>query len=157
MPLLRKARLLPSSTCPLPPGCHGHSPFRRPWELDEPGERPVSPATNLCRTKAVASGLRVMSIVTARPAEGEVLLDRLAEEGVAVAHECGGKLACSSCQIIVREGAERLSAASEDELDMLERAAVEDPNARLACQAVSKGGEILVEVPDPAIPARALG
>ncbi|HLS86525.1 MAG TPA: 2Fe-2S iron-sulfur cluster-binding protein, partial [Burkholderiales bacterium] len=98
-----------------------------------------------------------MSIVTARPAEGEVLLDRLLEEGVAVAHECGGKLACSSCQIIVREGAERLSAASEDELDMLERAAVEDPNARLACQAVSKGGEILVEVPDPAIPARALG
>ena len=98
-----------------------------------------------------------MDTVTLALDAGEVLLDRLLEEGVAVVHECGGKLACSTCQVVVREGMEHLSAISEDELDMLERAAAAAPGKRLACQAVSAGGEVVVSLPENALPARGGG
>jgi iron-sulfur cluster assembly protein len=95
-----------------------------------------------------------MDTVTLALSAGEVLLDRLLEEGVAVTHECGGKLACSTCQVVVREGTEHLNAMSEDELDMLDRASAEAPGTRLACQVVSDGGEIVVSLPKSALPAR---
>ena len=38
-----------------------------------------------------------MDTVTVTLADKEVLLDRLLEDGVAIAHDCGGMLACSSC------------------------------------------------------------
>ena len=60
--------------------------------------------------------------LTVTLSEGEVLLHSLLESGAALAHDCGGKLACATCRVMVREGAERSSAASEDELDMLDRA-----------------------------------
>jgi iron-sulfur cluster assembly protein len=95
--------------------------------------------------------------VVLNPAEGEVLLNALLRDGVGVAHECGGKLACSTCLVIVHEGMEHLSQMSEDELDMLDRAPPHAPGARLACQAVSSGGEVLVETLDTAVPARVAG
>ncbi|HEX6266530.1 MAG TPA: 2Fe-2S iron-sulfur cluster-binding protein, partial [Burkholderiales bacterium] len=87
----------------------------------------------------------------------DTLLDRLLQDGVAVAHDCGGKLACTSCLVVVREGMEHLSAISEDELDMLERAAADQPGARLACQAVPDGGEVIVELAQSTVPARVAG
>jgi iron-sulfur cluster assembly protein len=98
-----------------------------------------------------------MDTVTVSLEAGEVLLDRLLQEGVAVAHECGGKLACSTCQVLVREGMAHLSAMSEDELDMLDRASADAPGARLACQAVSDGGEVVLTLPESTLPARAAG
>ena len=98
-----------------------------------------------------------MDTITVSLAPGEVLLDRLLEEGVAVAHECGGRLACSTCQVLVHEGMERLNAISEDELDLLDRAAVDVPGARLACQAVSDGGEVVIELSGKVVPARIAG
>jgi iron-sulfur cluster assembly protein len=77
---------------------------------------------------------------------GERLLDRALDEGIALEHECGGKLACASCRVVVREGGEQLEPAGEDELDMLERAGASAPAARLACQ-VRGPGEIVVEIP----------
>jgi iron-sulfur cluster assembly protein len=98
-----------------------------------------------------------MDTVTVTLGAGEVLLDRLLQEGVAVAHECGGKLACSTCQVVVRAGMEHLSPMSPDELDMLERSAVAGPGARLACQAVSSGGEVLLELCEQAVAPRVAG
>ena len=98
-----------------------------------------------------------MDILTVNPAKGERLLERLLEAGVAVAHDCGGKLACSSCLVLVREGMAHLSEASEDELDMLERAGVDAPGARLACQAMAEGGELRLELPQSTVPARVAG
>jgi iron-sulfur cluster assembly protein len=80
-------------------------------------------------------------------AEGDVLLDRLLQHGVALAHECGGTLACATCCVIVREGLEHLSPASEDEIDMLVRVSASAPGSRLACQAVGEGGDVLIEIP----------
>jgi iron-sulfur cluster assembly protein len=85
----------------------------------------------------------------------ETLLDRLLKDGIDIAHDCGGKLACSSCSVVVREGLERLNAASEDELDMLDRAGAAAPGARLACQ-VSGLGELAVEIPRSDAPAHAV-
>lgn len=74
----------------------------------------------------------------------EVLLQALLREGHDVAHDCDGALACASCAVIVREGAERLSPASEDELDILEKASLSEPGTRLACQAAGEGDFVVV-------------
>jgi iron-sulfur cluster assembly protein len=87
--------------------------------------------------------------------EGEILLDRLLKDGVDIAHDCGGTLACSSCRVVVRQGFERLDPASEDELDMLDRTVAAAPGARLACQ-VSGVGELVLEIPRYEAPARAV-
>jgi len=80
-------------------------------------------------------------------AEGKPLLDGLLEHGVELAHECGGALACATCCVVVRHGAESLSPASEDEQDMLERANVRAPGARLSCQAVVGRSDLVIEIP----------
>ena len=81
-------------------------------------------------------------------AEGKPLLEALLEHGVEVAHECGGTLACATCCVVVRHGLESLSPASEDEADMLERANIRAPGARLSCQAVVGRGDLAIEIPD---------
>lgn len=86
--------------------------------------------------------------------EGEVLLGRLLQDGVDIAHDCGGVLACSSCRVVVREGLERLDAASEDEIDMLDRAGVAEPGARLACQVEGSAAELVIQIPRNEAPAR---
>lgn len=61
-------------------------------------------------------------------------------------------MACTSCQVIVRDGLDRLTARSEDEIDILDRVATPE-GARLACQAVSTGGDFTIELPVDEIPA----
>jgi len=75
---------------------------------------------------------------------GEVLLDALLREGHDVAHDCDGALACASCAVIVREGAERLQPPSEDEQDIVNKASLSELNTRLACQAVGEGDLVVV-------------
>jgi iron-sulfur cluster assembly protein len=79
--------------------------------------------------------------------EGESLLEGLLRHGISVAHECGGTLACATCCVIVREGLETLSPASEDEQDMLDRAGASGPCARLSCQAIAGASDLVVEIP----------
>ena len=86
-----------------------------------------------------------MEKVTLSLERGEILLDRLLQDGIGIAHDCGGKLACTSCQVVIREGMEGLDAASEDELDLLGQSGTAASGARLACQ-VSGIGELLIEI-----------
>lgn len=65
--------------------------------------------------------------------EGETLLERLLGEGIDVGHDCGGKLACSTCRVTLAEG--EVAAPGEDELDILDRAGA-GPSDRLACQVI---------------------
>jgi iron-sulfur cluster assembly protein len=74
---------------------------------------------------------------------GESLLEGALKAGVSLAHDCGGKLACSTCCVEVREGGQSLSAPGDDELDMLERAGVAQDGARLACQATGPGAVVI--------------
>lgn len=89
--------------------------------------------------------------------KGERLLDRILDAGIEIEHECGGALACASCCVIVREGAHTLSPASDDELDMLERAGAAQTGARLACQALAGGGDLVVELAAKRIASRPAG
>ena len=93
------------------------------------------------------------TLTTLGLAEGEILLERLLQDGVALAHDCGGTLACASCRIIVREGLDTLGPPSEDEQDMLERASCLEPGSRLACQAIGSGGDLVIEIPQGPLPA----
>ena len=88
-----------------------------------------------------------------RLAKGERLLDRMLGAGIALEHDCGGALACASCLVVVREGAQALGPASADELDLLDRADATMPGARLACQAIATGGEVDVEMAPRRLPA----
>jgi iron-sulfur cluster assembly protein len=63
--------------------------------------------------------------------EGETLLERLLAEGADIGHDCGGKRACTTCRVSVLEG--ELPEASEDELDLLDRAGA-GASDRLSCQ-----------------------
>lgn len=87
--------------------------------------------------------------------QGARLLDVLLAGGVDVDHECGGKLACATCRIVARPGEEALEPASDDELDMLDAAGVSAPGARLACQAIARGGDLAIEIPSSEAPPAA--
>jgi iron-sulfur cluster assembly protein len=84
-------------------------------------------------------------------AGNETLLEAALRQDVDLAHDCGGTLACVSCQVVVRQGADRLRPPSEDEIDLLDRAGISEPGARLACQAVGTG-EMALEIPTVAAP-----
>jgi iron-sulfur cluster assembly protein len=82
--------------------------------------------------------------------EGETLLERLLEDGADIGHDCGGKLACSSCRVTLVEG--EAGEASEDELDLLDRAGGDLKSDRLACQ-VHGPAALRVEVPAAQVPS----
>lgn len=60
---------------------------------------------------------------------------------------CGGVCACSTCHVYVKQGANLLSDAEEDEEDILDKAFDVRPNSRLGCQAkVLREGVVEVEI-----------
>lgn len=75
-------------------------------------------------------------------------LDVAENFGVLLDHACGGSCACTTCHLWIKEGAEGLSEAEDDELDKLDMAADQQLNSRLGCQAViARPGVYVVEIP----------
>ena len=87
--------------------------------------------------------------MVAEGAPEAVLSDDVARNlGVALEHACGGNCACTTCHVIIREGARNLSEMEDDEADRLDMAADLQLNSRLGCQATITGpGEVVVEIP----------
>jgi ferredoxin, 2Fe-2S len=75
------------------------------------------------------------------------LLDIALANGIELEHNCGGSCACTTCHVIVREGAENLSEMAEDEEDRLDTADGLTLHSRLGCQAVVRG-DVVVEIPE---------
>lgn len=76
------------------------------------------------------------------------ILDIAMAHGVELDHACGGVCACSTCHVIVREGAESCNEASDDEEDQLEEAYGLTSRSRLGCQCVPDGTrDVVVEIP----------
>jgi 2Fe-2S ferredoxin len=76
------------------------------------------------------------------------ILDILLAHGVHLEHACGGNCACTTCHVIVKSGAEHLSEAEENELDLLDKAPGLTPTSRLGCQAVVQDDcELTVLIP----------
>jgi 2Fe-2S ferredoxin len=61
-------------------------------------------------------------------------------------HACGGNCACTTCHVIVRQGAQNLSDMQDDEADRLDTAWELTPDSRLGCQAVITG-DVVCELP----------
>jgi 2Fe-2S ferredoxin len=78
---------------------------------------------------------------------GVSLLDNLLEQGIDVEHACEKSCACTTCHVIVREGFDSLSEATEDEEDLLDRAWGLTPVSRLSCQAIVADEKLVVEIP----------
>ena len=75
------------------------------------------------------------------------LLDIALANGIELEHNCGGSCACTTCHVVVREGAENLSEMAEDEEDRLDMAEGLTIHSRLGCQAVVHG-DVVVEIPE---------
>ncbi|MFZ5477919.1 MAG: 2Fe-2S iron-sulfur cluster-binding protein [Myxococcota bacterium] len=76
------------------------------------------------------------------------VLATLLHHGVEIDHACGGVLACSTCHVYVKKGADTCNEPSDDEEDMLDSAPAIRPESRLACQCVPDGSEeVEVEIP----------
>jgi len=77
------------------------------------------------------------------------LLDVAENFDVFLDHACGGNCACTTCHVLVKQGAECLTELEDDEADKLDMAADLQLNSRLGCQSViTKPGNIVVEIPD---------
>src|SRR5262249_27682702 len=83
--------------------------------------------------------------VAAHP--GDTVLDAALDNGIEMAHECGGNCACTTCHVHVRSGLETLSIMEEVEADRLSTAENRMPNSRLGCQAIlQRSGSVMVEI-----------
>ena len=76
----------------------------------------------------------------------ESFLDVAMNLGIPLEHACGGSCACTTCHLIIREGAQNLSEEQDNELDRLDTAWDLTTSSRLGCQAVIKG-DVVVEFP----------
>jgi 2Fe-2S ferredoxin len=77
------------------------------------------------------------------------ILDVLLGRHIHLEHACGGNCACTTCHVIVKQGFNKLSEASEQEEDLLDKAPGLTPTSRLGCQAVLEdpNAEIVIVVP----------
>ncbi|MFQ5827751.1 MAG: 2Fe-2S iron-sulfur cluster-binding protein [Candidatus Methylomirabilia bacterium] len=74
------------------------------------------------------------------------ILDIALAHNVHLEHNCGGNCACTTCHVIVKEGAKSLSEMEPDEEDRLDMAEGLTLHSRLGCQAVVRGN-VVVEIP----------
>ena len=77
---------------------------------------------------------------------GKSLCDNLLDHGIEIEHACEKSCACTTCHVIVRQGADNLSEMQDDEADRLDTAWDLTTQSRLGCQAVIKG-DVVCELP----------
>ncbi len=77
---------------------------------------------------------------------GSTLLDAALDHDLPLEHACGGYCACTTCHILVREGAANLSPPEDDEQERLKGKAGTTAVSRLACQS-KVCGNVTVEIP----------
>ena len=85
-----------------------------------------------------ASGSSILEICEAHPLKVELN------------HACGGFCSCTTCHVVIDEGAELLSEKEEDEEDRLEMLEQLKPSSRLGCQARLSGneGRLVLTIPE---------
>jgi len=65
--------------------------------------------------------------------DGTTILQAAISNNIAMRHDCGGNLQCTTCRVIARKGKENLSPMAENEKAALQGKAY--LNYRLSCQA----------------------
>lgn len=79
--------------------------------------------------------------------KGTTICDAALANGIEIEHACEKSCACTTCHVIVREGYDSLSEASEVEEDMLDKAWGLEPESRLSCQAQVGDENLVIEIP----------
>ncbi|MFN3397918.1 MAG: ISC system 2Fe-2S type ferredoxin [Sulfurimicrobium sp.] len=79
--------------------------------------------------------------------KGESICEAALRNGLKIEHACEMSCACTTCHVVVREGADSLNAADELEEDMLDKAWGLEPDSRLSCQAIVADDDLVVEIP----------
>lgn len=79
--------------------------------------------------------------------KGESICEAALRNGLKIEHACEMSCACTTCHVVVREGADSLNAADELEEDMLDKAWGLEPDSRLSCQAIVADEDLVVEIP----------
>src|SRR6476619_305058 len=78
---------------------------------------------------------------------GTSICEALLEHHIDIEHACEMSCACTTCQVVVRQGFSSLGESDEAEDDLLDRAWVLEPQSRLSCQAILAREDITVEIP----------
>ena len=78
---------------------------------------------------------------------GTVLCRALLDHGISIEHACELSCACTTCHVIVRQGAGSLDPSEDDEDDMLDKAWGLTSQSRLSCQVRVKDADLVVEIP----------
>ena len=78
---------------------------------------------------------------------GETICDAALANGIEIEHACEKSCACTTCDVVVREGFSSMDEADEVEEDMLDKAWGLEPESRLSCQAVVGDEDLVVELP----------
>lgn len=73
------------------------------------------------------------------------VIELIHENGIDWMHACGKKGRCTTCKIIMVQGAKNLSLMNDLELAFAAQGRLQ-PGERLACQAILQSGEIQVKV-----------
>jgi 2Fe-2S ferredoxin len=96
----------------------------------------VLPHAELCPAGAVIDAAPGTSVCAA-----------LLANGIEIEHACELSCACTTCHVVVREGYASLTAAEEEEDDLLDKAWGLTPLSRLSCQAVVGETPLTIEIP----------
>ena len=78
---------------------------------------------------------------------GMTICDAALKQGIDIEHACEKSCACTTCHIIVREGFNSITEATEVEEDLLDKAWGLEPESRLSCQAMVTDVDLVVEIP----------
>lgn len=73
--------------------------------------------------------------------EGWRVMEIIRDHGLPIKAECGGACACATCHVYVDPNwVNRIPAAQDEEIDMLDSAMCVEDNSRLSCQIIFEAG-----------------
>ena len=78
---------------------------------------------------------------------GQSICEALLANDIELDHACEMSCACTTCHVIVREGFNTLTAAEDEEEDLLDKAWGLEPQSRLSCQVHIGQTPLVVEIP----------
>lgn len=78
---------------------------------------------------------------------GTVLCRALLAQGIEIEHACELSCACTTCHVVIREGAGSLAPSTDEEDDLLDKAWGLTASSRLSCQVAVGSKDLVVEIP----------
>ena len=78
---------------------------------------------------------------------GTSICEAMLDNGINIEHACDMSCACTTCNVIVKEGFNSLNEAEEEEEDLLDKAWGLQPQSRLSCQSILARENVTVEIP----------